>query len=38
VVLPETDLGVNVGDMPENPWDKNLLLNLFEQFAETLFG
>jgi hypothetical protein len=38
VVMPDTDFGVSIGDMPENPWDSNLLLNLFEQFAETLFG
>jgi hypothetical protein len=37
-VLPDFDPGVSVGDLSEDPWEDNLLLNAIQQFALLLLG
>ncbi len=37
-VLPESDPAVGVGELTEDPWSGILLVNIIEQFVNTLFG
>jgi hypothetical protein len=35
---PESDPAVGHGELSEDPWANNVLINLFEEFVNTLFG
>lgn len=36
--VAETDPAVGCGELSEDPWANNLLINLFEEFVNSLFG